>query len=592
MSNRGLRTTEFTGNIKALDTDEWKLEVLGAPYGGILGGKDKQGEFFSDRTEFGIEVGGKLPVYYYHGLNPRGKVDALPEIIGYAQASKRDSKGLWFEVTLNKLSDLARRIWESAQKGLAKASTGAVDHLVRVSKESGEILNWTLGELSLIDEGIKRHVANQLAVALPMKANFVVLDSLGQSTKTVEVKVDDGGNYDDIVNQIKSNEQNIGEYTMDNEEKNLTIEEVMNALDAREAAKAAEEASEKELRDTIREEVIKEIEDKIPAWKGGFSVKKLTELGLSNDENESFWHWVKTGDQVAYERTGAVMKALSEGSATAGGYAVPDDFYGQIVAKRDEQSFARVAGARVIQTSRDVLNIPTEGAETTNFVIASEAGAYDEDDVTLAQAAVTIYKFTKMTKVSEELLADQAANLEGFLADDLARKMALTENAYVGVGTGSSQPQGVMVGGTAALTLDGASAITQAEVPELFYKLQGQYRQNASWLMNGTTEGYLRGLTSASSFSFGMPQNAGASAWQSLMGRPVFNDSNIEEIGTGNLVMLIGDFNFYGLVERSGLVVARNPYLYQANGQVGIFSQFRFGGAVLQAEAFQYATNA
>jgi predicted phage gp36 major capsid-like protein len=34
------------------------------------------------------------------------------------------------------------------------------------------------------------------------------------------------------------------------------------------------------------------------------------------------------------------------------------------------------------------------------------------------------------------------------------------------------------------------------------------------------------------------------------------------------------------------MVVSRNPYLYQANGQIGLFAKVRQGGAVLQAEAF------
>ena len=55
---------------------------------------------------------------------------------------------------------------------------------------------------------------------------------------------------------------------------------------------------------------------------------------------------------------------------------------------------------------------------------------------------------------------------------------------------------------------------------------------------------------------------------------------------------MIGNWSFYALVERSGLVVSRNPYLYQANGQVGFFVNARWGGDVLQSEAFQYATNA
>jgi HK97 family phage major capsid protein len=52
--------------------------------------------------------------------------------------------------------------------------------------------------------------------------------------------------------------------------------------------------------------------------------------------------------------------------------------------------------------------------------------------------------------------------------------------------------------------------------------------------------------------------------------------------------MGFGNWNFYALAERRGLTISRNPYLYQANGQIGIFCSVRFGGAVLQSEAFKW----
>jgi HK97 family phage major capsid protein len=72
----------------------------------------------------------------------------------------------------------------------------------------------------------------------------------------------------------------------------------------------------------------------------------------------------------------------------------------------------------------------------------------------------------------------------------------------------------------------------------------------------------------------------------------VFNDEGCATMATGTKVILVGDFSYYTLAERKQISISRNPYLYQANGQVGFFSNFRFGGAVTQAEAFQYGTMA
>jgi HK97 family phage major capsid protein len=245
-------------------------------------------------------------------------------------------------------------------------------------------------------------------------------------------------------------------------------------------------------------------------------------------------------------------------------------------------------------TDRDVFNIPTEGTALTKFGIVSEEGAISgqQEEPTFGQAAVEMYKFMKLIKVSDELLEDYNSGLEGFLSDAIGRAWAITENYYVQVGTGSSQPQGVFVGGTAGLTLDAAGAIGVTEIPELLGKLKVAYRSGAVVLMNRTTAAYLRGLT-GSAFQFGpVPISSITVGGEDLgLGYPVFPTEDAAEIGAGNKPLLFGNFALYGWVRNRSLRVKRLVELYAGNGQVGILAQFRCGGEVLQGEAFQYATH-
>ena len=80
-----------------------------------------------------------------------------------------------------------------------------------------------------------------------------------------------------------------------------------------------------------------------------------------------------------------------------------------------------------------------------------------------------------------------------------------------------------------------------------------------------------------------------------MMGRPVYNQRNILASSDATsdapvFSICLGDFSKYALVERPGLEVSRNPYLYQRSGQVGIFAEFRQGGAPLLGEAFSLGT--
>ena len=73
--------------------DGYSLEVLGAPYGGHRFGKDEQGEFFSENTNFMLEVGDERPVLYFHGADDLGTPTTRPQVIGRARVSRRDTQG-------------------------------------------------------------------------------------------------------------------------------------------------------------------------------------------------------------------------------------------------------------------------------------------------------------------------------------------------------------------------------------------------------------------------------------------------------------------------------------------------------------------
>jgi len=157
-------------------------------------------------------------------------------------------------------------------------------------------------------------------------------------------------------------------------------------------------------------------------------------------------------------------------------------------------------------------------------------------------------------------------------------------------GTGSGQPEGVFVGGTAGLTFDAAATIAAAEVPELYHKLPDFYSEGAVWTTRNATLGILRGLT-GNPFLFN-PTPQGDAPYGNLYGKRVLLTDQVAAATTGLKSIIVGNWSFYGLVERSGLVVSRNPWLYQASGQVSFFVHARWGGTVLQSEAFQYGTMA
>jgi HK97 family phage major capsid protein len=255
-------------------------------------------------------------------------------------------------------------------------------------------------------------------------------------------------------------------------------------------------------------------------------------------------------------------------------------------------------GVRVINTNLPVIDIPAESTSVANATRVAEAGAYSTDLPAFAQNQITVQKWTLRHTVTEEFLEDDAAGFEAWYSRSLARSLANTEAYYVAIGTGTNQHEGIMVGGdTSGLIFDSDTNITADEIFELFMLLKDGYQGNSSWLMDRDTWRYLATLRDANNWAFGNADmltinTSGGVQAGTLYGRPVFLQDDISTRSTGNDVIAVGDPDYYALVDRKGLTVARNPYLQQANGLVDFFVHFRQSGAVLAAEAFQIGSMA
>ena len=241
-----------------------------------------------------------------------------------------------------------------------------------------------------------------------------------------------------------------------------------------------------------------------------------------------------------------------------------------------------------------------QGEDTRRMIsvcasLVAEEGAISaaEEEPTFAQSDVVVYKFNKLIKVSEELLEDDNANLEAFLTNALGRALADTENYYALIGAGSTEPQGAFVGGTAGMSFGSATAIGAAEIPKLMGKLGSPYHNGAAWVMDPATWFNLKGLVSSNVFTFtsGVARMSGTVDGPTLEGYPVVLNSNVANIAASAKSLMFGNFNYMGFVTNRGLRIRRLNELYAGTGQIGILATYRFGCAVLQAEAFQYATH-
>ena len=94
--------------------------------------------------------------------------------------------------------------------------------------------------------------------------------------------------------------------------------------------------------------------------------------------------------------------------------------------------------------------------------------------------------------------------------------------------------------------------------------------------MKNATQWYLKGVFGTNYYSF-----------DGLFGLPVHQSDDMAAVAATNKAVLFGNFNFFGVAEKPGMMVQRNPYLFMGTGQVGIYASIFRGYSVLQAEAFK-----
>ena len=553
------------GGVHAMQTEQenftgGKVKALG---NGKLGGylvrftdesqPDLQGDYFTKDSELGSFV--TLPVLYHHGADKTiGK-----RVIGNGTI-KQDAIGLWVEAQLAMRDEYEKEIYALAEKGALGWSSGAVSHLVEREYKTEKVAwvkTWWIAEASLTPTPAE---ARNEAITIKGIAQAEPKEAQTASAMPEQTISDDTETFEETKTTMEAND--------------------VTELKAQIAALTA---------------IVNE-----PKVEAGKMAPVVKSLGGDHDGGLAFKHWIRTGQMNSYTKnneqdwSATKTNPLNEATGTEGGILVPDGLYATIIAKRDEMSVVRSNGALVIQTNLDTVQVPVENARITTAIVA-ESGSYVAAEPTFTSNSVPIYKFGNQLRLTEELLADTATNLMPYLSNGLGRAFGLMENAYCIAGTGSSQPKGLLTGGTAAITAASTTAITAAELVSLYHALPEPYTTNPSeviFITRNATLGALRALASSSVFTFNL-QPQGDQGAQQLYGHKVAVSGYMEAATTGKKSLLVTNLAAgYILIERAGMVMSRNPWLLQATGQVALFSTMRFGGTTTVAEATQILTQA
>jgi hypothetical protein len=233
--------------------DDWVLDVLGVPFGSPSQ-RDSDHQWFDASTKFYLDKFPSPPAVYYHGFEDVGKPSGEPVFLGSTLSTRKADEGLWFRVKLDKSVPHAKTVWEAALQGNARASSGSIAHLSRVTK-SGHIAVWPVAELSLFETSGRKRPANPYAVVLPAAKSLYATAGLPLDIETLESELNPEGEQHSgpgTEGSTPPTKNFKGVVKMDPEEvQKLVAQSVKDALKAQEDAAAAEKARQDEVQKTV-----------------------------------------------------------------------------------------------------------------------------------------------------------------------------------------------------------------------------------------------------------------------------------------------------------------------------------------------------
>lgn len=274
-----------------------------------------------------------------------------------------------------------------------------------------------------------------------------------------------------------------------------------------------------------------------------------------------------------------VSNILQEGVDADGGYLVPEEYDHRLIDTLSEENIMRRLATTITTSGEHKINIAATKPAASWI---EEGGALTFGDATFSQILLDAHKLHVAIKVTEELLYDNAFDLEGYILDQFGKALGNAEEDAFLNGDGTGKPLGLFAatgGGTVAGTL--TAAIKSDDMLDLVYALKRPYRKKASFIMNDKTLSSLRKLK----------DNNGAYIWQPsyqagepdrVLGYAVHTSAYAPEDA-----IAFGDYKYYNIGDRGTRSFSELRELFAGNGMIGYVAKERVDGKLILPEAVQ-----
>lgn len=277
-----------------------------------------------------------------------------------------------------------------------------------------------------------------------------------------------------------------------------------------------------------------------------------------------------------------VSNVLQEGIDEAGGYLVPDEYDRRLIDVLDEENVLRGLATTIRTSGERKINI---AATKPAALWVEEGGALTFGDATFDQKLLDAHKLHVAIKITEELLADNAFQLEDYIIAQFGKAIANAEEDAFLNGDGEGKPTGLFADAQVGVTI-GTVEIEADDVIDLIYKLKRPYRKKASFITNDSTLAVLRKLKDENGNYLWQPSLQNGEP-DRILGYAIRTSQFAPKLSAGKAALAFGDFSYYNIGDRGQRTLQVLKELFAGNGMVGYVMKERVDGLLVLPEAVQ-----
>lgn len=325
--------------------------------------------------------------------------------------------------------------------------------------------------------------------------------------------------------------------------------------------------------------------------------REFKQMGVTERDGQSadgnvralFNRWLAGGDKALNaDEWSHIRNTMSTTTNSEGGFTVPTEVANSVLDALKAYGGMREVATVLRTAGGNPLNYPTsDGTSEEGEIIAQNTTATDLDP-SFGIKTIGAYKYSsKIITVPIELMQDSAVNIEAFVRDRIAMRLGRITNKHFTIGTGSSQPNGLVTASTAgkAGAVSATPAITYDDLVDLQHSVDPAYRLSARWMFADATLKLIRKLKDTAGRPIFVPGYEGGitgGAPSELLGAQYVINQDVAVPAASAKSVLWGDFSKYIIRDCMDVTLFRfTDSAYAKKGQVAFLAWMRTDGNLI-----------